>query len=277
MGEFTWVDAGAIAAIGLMAGTLGGLLGVGGSVIMIPALTAIFGPEQHLYQAAAMAVNVGVAVPAAWRHHGAGAARRDVLRAMLPAAVVAVLAGVGLSNLFQGEAAERWLKRLFALLLAYVVWVNIARLRREIAGRHHAASGETPAAAASSRPAARSASAGVGGVMGLTAGLLGVGGGAIAVPLQQIALRLPLRSCIANSAIVMVFSAAIGAVMKIATLPGHGVAPRDALLLAALLAPTAILGGRLGASLTHRLPLWQVRLAFVALMIAAALKMAGLG
>ena len=83
MGEFTWVDAGAIAAIGLMAGTLGGLLGVGGSVIMIPALTAIFGPEQHLYQAAAMAVNVGVAVPAAWRHHGAGAARRDVLRAKI--------------------------------------------------------------------------------------------------------------------------------------------------------------------------------------------------
>lgn len=272
-----------IAVTGLAAGLLGGLLGVGGSVIMIPALTALLGPEQHLYQAAAMAANVAVAIPAARRHHKAGVARMDVLRWMLPAAVLAVLLGVAASNLFEGDTAERWLKRLFALLLLYVIAMNIRKL---LAGRRRSATRGTSTADPRSDPdvaelaspgaARRSVSTAVGGVMGFVAGLLGIGGGAIAVPLQQVLLRLPLRSCIANSSIVIVFSAAIGAVFKIATLDQHGLAFGDALLLAGLLAPTALLGGRLGASLTHRLPLAWVRLAFIALMVAAAWKMSGL-
>jgi hypothetical protein len=275
-----------IVATGLTAGLLGGLLGVGGSVIMIPALTALFGPEQHLYQAAAMAANVAVAIPAARRHQRAGVVRFDVLKWMLPAAVIAVLAGVAASNLFEGETAERWLKRLFAALLLYVIVVNLRKLTRrdKRAAKSEAgvnatgvSDGEEVAKGARSTPplpAGRSSL--VGGIMGFTAGLLGIGGGAIAVPLQQVALRLPLRSCIANSATVIVFSAAIGAAFKIATLGRHGLDFTDALLLAALLAPTALLGGRLGAGLTHRLPLAWVRAAFIGLLVVAAWKMAGL-
>ena len=274
----------ALLTIGLAAGTLGGLLGVGGSVIMIPALTAVFGPEQHLYQAAAMAANVAVALPAARRHWQAGTARPDVLRWMLPAAVAAVLLGVAASNLFEGDTAERWLKRVFAALLVYVVVMNARKLWRS--GEREASSegshqdtheSENASTPRSPLPAPRFLSASVGGVMGFVAGLLGIGGGAIAVPLQQVALRLPLRSCIANSSVIIVFSAAIGGVVKIATLGRHGLEPKHALILAACLAPTALVGGRLGASLTHRLPLWQVRAAFIALMILAAWEMAGLG
>src|SRR5688500_20006522 len=39
----------------------------------------------------------------------------------------------------------------------------------------------------------------VGTAMGLVAGLAGLGGGAVAVPLQQILLKRRLRNCIANS------------------------------------------------------------------------------
>lgn len=279
-----------IALTGLAAGLLGGLLGVGGSVVMIPALTALLGPEQHLYQAAAMAANVAVAIPAARRHHRAGVARFDVLKWMLPAAVLAVLLGVAASNLFEGATAERWLKRLFALLLVYVMVVNVRKLvrsegrgagseqrgaGREVGSSDRAGSVEIASSGDSLAPL-RSRSTVVGGVMGFVAGLLGIGGGALAVPLQQVGLRLELRSCIANSSIVIVFSAAIGAVFKIATLGRHGLAFGDALLLAGLLAPTALLGGRVGASLTHRLTLGWVRVAFIGLMVAAAWKMAGL-
>ncbi len=38
-------------------GLFGGLLGLGGSTIMIPALVMVFGENQHLYQAAAMICN----------------------------------------------------------------------------------------------------------------------------------------------------------------------------------------------------------------------------
>jgi uncharacterized protein len=283
MDAVTLIEVFWIALTGLAAGLLGGLLGVGGSVIMIPALTALLGPEQHLYQAAAMAANVAVAIPAARRHHKAGVARLDVLKWMLPAAVIAVLLGVAVSNLFEGDTAERWLKRLFAALLLYVIVVNIRKL---LGGRRRAVDGDTnepdpggihtDAELRSRVGAPPGASTAVGGVMGFVAGLLGIGGGAIAVPLQQVALRLPLRSCIANSSIVIVFSAAIGAVFKIATLDQHGLAFGDALLLAGLLAPPALVGGRVGASLTHLLPLAWLRVAFIALMLAAAWKMAGL-
>jgi uncharacterized membrane protein YfcA len=116
--------------------------------------------------------------------------------------------------------------------------------------------------------------------MGTVAGLLGIGGGALAVPMQQVVLRLPLRVCIGNSTAVIVCSAGIGASVKLATLSQHGTAGRplswvDGLVLAGVLAPGALVGGRLGAVLTHRLPLRGVRAAFVVLMVVAAWRMMG--
>ena len=46
--------------------------------------------------------------------------------------------------------------------------------------------------------------------------------------------------------------------------------------LAVLLIPTAIIGGRIGASLTYRLPLKWIRVVFVVLMTVAAWRMASL-
>ena len=58
---YTLLELAAVAALGLTAGTLGGLLGVGGSVVMIPGLVWLLGApggaapgEQHAFQAAAM-------------------------------------------------------------------------------------------------------------------------------------------------------------------------------------------------------------------------------
>ena len=256
-----------IAAIGLVAGVGGGLLGIGGSIIMIPGLTLAFGYDQHLYQAAAMIANVAVSVPAALRHHRAGAMHGPTLRWMAPAAVVCVLIGVWLSNQFTGEAASLWLSRLLAVFLAYVILVNLRRLRF---GRP-----ETQAAADGlHRPRLRRGA--VGSVMGLIAGLLGIGGGAVAVPLQQVVLKLPLRSAIANSSAIICLSAAIGAVYKNATLGQHSTRPGEGLILAAILVPTAWLGGSLGASLLHRLPMGYVRVAFLVLLVVAAWKMAAL-
>ena len=59
--QFLW-----LAVIGLVAGWVGGLMGVGGSLVMIPGLTLLLGSErQHLFQATAMIVNVAVVGPAA--------------------------------------------------------------------------------------------------------------------------------------------------------------------------------------------------------------------
>jgi uncharacterized membrane protein YfcA len=257
----------AIAFIGLLAGTLGGMLGVGGSIVMIPGLTLVLGYDQHLYQAAAMIANVAVSIPAAIRHQQAGALDRPTLTWMGPAAVLAALIGVWLSNraLFAGVEGGLWLGRLLAVFLAYVIYVNVKRLRD---GRPETTNIPDHLAAARTRRT------GVGSVMGLIAGLLGVGGGAIAVPLQQVVLKLPLRSAIGNSSAIICLSAALGAIYKNATLGYHGTTPLAGLALAGLLVPTAWIGGGFGATLTHRLPMRQVRIAFVILLIVAAWKMA---
>ncbi|MEX0653541.1 MAG: sulfite exporter TauE/SafE family protein [Phycisphaeraceae bacterium] len=276
-----WLSVGsvmAIALIGLVSGLLGGMLGVGGSVVMIPAMTLVFGFNQHLYQAAAMVMNVAVSLPAVLRHRRAGALVPGALRWMLPAALACVLVGVWLSNLpvFAGAEGGLWLGRLLALFLVYVIVLNVMRLVRPGAGEAMAGARVTPVR-----------SGAIGGVMGTIAGLLGIGGGAVAVPMQQVVMRLPLRNAIANSAAIICISAGVGAIYKNATLARHvgvddgaagagGVGWQTSLLLAALLAPTAWAGGRAGASLTHRLPIRQVRLAFVGLMVVAAWRMAAL-
>ncbi len=110
----------------------------------------------------------------------------------------------------------------------------------------------------------------VGVPMGLMAGLLGIGGGALCVPLQQIVLRIPLRRAIANSAATIVSVAALGALYKNLTLPQHGVEISASLRLAATLIPTAILGSYLGSRLTHVLPRRILRIVFVVFMAAVA-------
>jgi len=272
-----------IAAIGLIAGTLGGMLGVGGSTIMIPGLTLAVGYDQHLYQAAAMIANVAVSVPAAWRHRKAGAIVPQALRWMLPAALVAILLGVAISNLsiFSGRDGGVWLGRILALFLIYVIFVNIRKLLAKPA-RPSLAAISTGDLQPTAQPAVRARPSLVcGGLMGLVAGLLGIGGGAVAGPLPQGLLKLPLRSCIANSSAVICITAGVGALYKNATLAQHAAEGQTltwqtGLLVGALLAPTAFVGGRVGASLTHRLPLGAVRAAFVLLMIVAAWKMAAL-
>lgn len=265
-----------VAAVGLAAGVLGGMLGIGGSVLMIPAMVLLFGQgtrdpgfNQHLYQAAAMIVNLFVIAPATYRHAKAGAVRTDVLKRLMPAAAAFIFLGVFAStlplfdpqNTYLGATGPQWLGRLFAAFLAYVIALNLLRFlrgRRDVEGDERLATWRIVS---------------IGAAMGFLAGLLGIGGGALAVPMQQVLLRLPLRQCIANSAAVICLTAGVGAVAKNLALP-PACDPVDALTLAALLAPTAVLGGYLGGSLTHKLPTAAVRLLFIALLATAGARMA---
>ena len=112
----------AMLCIGLFTGVVGGLLGVGGSIVMIPAMTEVLGPDQHLYQAAAMIVNFFVVVPAVYQHRKAGAIDMTTVKRLVPLALIAVVCGVALSELaiFSG-AGERYLRALFGGFLLLIV------------------------------------------------------------------------------------------------------------------------------------------------------------
>lgn len=262
---FTLAELAVIASIGLSAGVLGGMLGIGGSIIMIPALAILFrsaDPEsQHLYQGAAMAVNVAVSLPAAIRHHKAGVIRADLFRVLLPSAAVAIVLGVIVSNQVSGLT----LRRMFAVFLAYAAITELINIARRTPDNPSETARVTPVRSAS-----------IGGVMGMAAGILGIGGGVIGVPLMRFICRLPLRQCIGASSAVMCLTAIVGASLKIGTLGEHGYTASEAVILAAALAPTAIIGGRLGAGLTHKLPLNAIRAALIVLLFLASWRMASL-
>ena len=257
-----------IVSIGLATGVLGGLLGIGGSIVMIPLLALVFrdatGSMQQLFQAAAMAVNVIVSAPAAIRHHRAGAVRVDVLRVMLPVVVITIVLGVLVSNNTSGQT----LRRIFAVFLLYVSLAIIVKIFRKKFDQSGVPDRATPLRMGS-----------IGSLMGFVAGLLGIGGGVLAIPLMQTIARLPLKQCIGTSSAIMAITSIVGASFKISTL-GHveegQFSPIDALLIAAILTPTAFIGGWLGASLTHRLPLETVRGVFAAALLMAAWRMSGL-
>ncbi len=257
----------ALLLIGLLAGGAGGLLGVGGSIVMIPAMTEVLGPDQHLYQAAAMIVNFFVVVPAVVQHRRARAIELSTVRRLMPMALVAVLLGVGVSELsfFSGEGEAR-LRGLFGVFLLLMAGYDLYRLfRREGSTIDRGSIG------GGGLSWARAAAVAV--PTGLVAGLLGVGGGLLAVPLQRRILRIPIRTAIANSATIIIATSLFGAAAKnYAFVTGHG-HTLQSFLLAAVLTPTAIVGALFGSRLTHRLPLKWVKALFFALLIIAGLRL----
>ncbi|MGB2985912.1 MAG: sulfite exporter TauE/SafE family protein [Phycisphaerae bacterium] len=262
-----------LGCIGLFAGLVGGMLGVGGSIVMIPAMTELLGPNQHLYQAAAMIVNFFVVVPAVYQHRRVKAIDRAAVLRFIPLAAVSVVVGVGLSELplFAGEG-EAYLRGLFGLFLLFVAVSDLYRLFR----RPKPQPGTTCEANQGQRGAPRGQwrlAAAVAIPTGLVSGLLGVGGGILAVPLQRRFLNVPMRTAVANSATVIIATSLIGASVKnYAYLTEHEYSVRS-FVLAAVLIPTAIIGSLNGSKLTHRLPLKVVKAAFFVLLLVAAIRL----
>jgi uncharacterized membrane protein YfcA len=305
---YQWI---ALAVTGVVAGVLGGMLGIGGSIIMIPVMVVLCGIGQHLAQGAAMIVNVCVAVPSAIRHLQAGAVHGRVVAAMIPAAVVGVVGGVAVSDLgvFHG-AGEGLLTGLFGLCLFYVLYRKVVILARPAGEALYEGGG---AATISRSVVARGDDGGgdddnhdddnddrsgsddnglgddnsftagriggvpggtvVGGLAGFFGGLLGIGGGVVAVPGQQVVLHMPIRNAVANSAATMICLSIIGASYKNYLLVQGGVSLGRPVAMAAVLAPGAIVGAYIGGGLTHTVPTRYVRAVLAVVLLAAALRM----
>jgi uncharacterized membrane protein YfcA len=115
-----------IAAIGLLAGVLSGLLGVGGGVLFVPGLVFVAGLTQVDAEATSLLAIIPVALLGAWRQHGYGNLRlRDGLVIGL-LSVVGAIGGVALANVLSGRA----LRVLFALLMLSAAYQLVRGTRR---------------------------------------------------------------------------------------------------------------------------------------------------
>jgi uncharacterized membrane protein YfcA len=100
------------------AGVAGGLLGVGGGILFVPALVVFADQSQLGAEATSLVAIVLVAAVGAWRQRGYGNVRlRDGLMVGV-LSPIGVLIGVGLAN----EVPERALELSFAVLQLVFAW-----------------------------------------------------------------------------------------------------------------------------------------------------------
>jgi uncharacterized membrane protein YfcA len=260
-------------AVGLLAGVLGGLFGVGGGIIMIPAMAILlgnaYGPNSfHLYKLAAISTSIVLSLPAAVRHSREKAVVFRMLPGILPLAMLGVIVGVAVASTFVGQYTVI-LKRIFGVFLELAVAANLYQEWRALRG-------ETYFRRACPMPH-RYGLLGlvVGFPSGVIAGLLGVGGGIWAVPAQRQLLGIRIRNAIANSTVMIIFVSVVTSAAlsyAIARLPDQ-LSPLRGWWLSLWLAPGAMLGGWCGAGLTHRLPVRWLRYIFQVLLAGTGLRL----
>ena len=261
---------------GAAAGLFGSLLGLGGGILIVPILT--FGFDLPLRDA------VGVSLVSVIVTSGASAGvylERRIANLRL-GMVLELFTAIGalIGGLVAFLLDERVLAGLFAALLVYVA-VTMGRNSVGRAGPSREADGETmaasPGAAATSPFVGRlsgpdyrvrrlgfGATGSVG--AGVVSALLGIGGGAVLVPVMHLAMGVPLRVATATSNLMIGVTATASAIIYL--LRG-GIDPFVA-------GPTAIgvfLGATLGARTSHRVDVRVLRLLFLVVLIYTAFQM----
>jgi uncharacterized membrane protein YfcA len=155
--------------LGAFAGTVAGLLGVGGGLIIVPVLAIVFAQQgvsaeylMHLAVGTSLATIVPTSISSVVAHHRRGAVLWDVFRRLLPGIVVGAAAGAILAR-FLDTAVLRTAFGVFELLVAAQLALDIKPApHRELPGR----TGMTVA----------------GSVIGAVSAVLGIGGGTLTVP-----------------------------------------------------------------------------------------------
>jgi len=100
--------------LGLVAGTFSGLIGIGGAIIIIPALVLLFGLSQHTAQGTTLALMVPpIGLLAAWTYYKYGFVDLKVAGLICLGFFVGGLVGAR----FATEISEQFLRRLFGVVL----------------------------------------------------------------------------------------------------------------------------------------------------------------
>ncbi len=113
-------------AIGLAAGIVAGLLGVGGGVLFVPGLVLLLGLGQHQAEATSLLAIVPVAIVGTYTQDRYGNVRRADALLLGVLSLAGAVAGVALANALSGAV----LRDAFAVLLVIVAAQLVRRVLR---------------------------------------------------------------------------------------------------------------------------------------------------
>ena len=249
---------------GAVAGTLAGLLGIGGGVIIVPIVTLLFeghgvphGMAIKMALGTSLATIVVTAISSIYTHNRKGAVDWGLFRTMGPAVFVGSLVGAWLADIIPGDI----------LYIAFIGFLFAVSIQMAI-GR----------VSAHSTLPGRAGLAGVSTLVGIVSALMGIGGGAMHVPFLSYC-GVPVKRAIATAAAVglpLSVSATIGYI--IGGLDEAGVPPASIgyvnLPVFGGVVAASLLFAPLGATLAHKLPDLLLRRLFAVFLFVLASRMA---
>jgi hypothetical protein len=251
-------------ASGALAGTVAGLLGIGGGVIIVPTIALVFEHQgqdpaviMHVAIGTSLATIVMTSLSSIRAHQRRGAILWPVFRTITPGILLGGLLGAVVADLIPGET----LKIVFALFILVVA----AQMASGLATRPHRT---LPP------PAGMLA---VGSVIGGISALMGVGGGSMSVPFLTWC-NVGVRNAVATSAAIGLPIALAGTAGSV--ISGWGAPGRPELSLGYVNLP-AFLGivvastatAPLGAWLAHRVPELLLKRIFAVLLTVISLRL----
>ncbi|MBP0465006.1 sulfite exporter TauE/SafE family protein [Roseomonas sp. PWR1] len=267
LNDTTWLIAlaAAMAATGLVSGTLAGLLGVGGGIVIVPLLFNVFpffGIPESIQMKVAVATSLATIIPtsiqSARKHHAKGAMDMALLRSIWPAMLAGVLLGTFLAVHVRGEG----LTAVFAMV-ALLVALNMG-----FTGVDFKITDSVP-----DGPPRQALGIGIGSV----SAMMGIGGGTLGVPLLSM-FGYPIRQAVATASafgLIISIPATIGFVWggwNDPLTPPFSLGYVN-LLGVALIAPASILATPWGVHLAHTIPPLWLKRAFAVFLFATSIRM----
>jgi uncharacterized membrane protein YfcA len=253
--------------IGVAAGFLGSMLGIGGGVLLIPLLTIVIGVPIKTAIGASIVSVIATSSAAGAVYVGKGLTHTRLSMVLEIATTTGALVG-GITAVL---VAPRVLEGLFSIVLIYVIY-SMTRLPRE---EQHAAptglmdttfqdpvTGQTVAYGVRNLPAGLGASF----LAGNVSGLLGIGGGIIKVPIMALVMGMPLKAAIATSNFMIGVTASTSAIIY------YGLGYIDPQVAV----PTALgilVGAQAGSRFGTRLRTLVLKRVFIGLLLVFAVQM----
>lgn len=253
-----------LCSIGLIAGLLAGMMGIGGGIVLVPGLyysfTALgYDPDimMHMAVGTSLMIMVPTALSSARAHWQKNAVRTDLVRSIGPGILTGVVIGTGFAAMISGEG----LKLFFAIaiaVLAFFMFLEPGRLKllREMPS-------------AMWRYVA-------GTVIGTVSCMMGIGGAVMNVPFMRMG-QVPIHSAVGTAAALGLFVSIPGVIGF--SLIGHGIEGRPPFSLgyahipaSVIIAPVSVLCAPVGAMLAHWLPVKTMQRVFALFMMIVAVQ-----
>jgi uncharacterized membrane protein YfcA len=259
------------ALTGAAAGVLAGLFGVGGGLIMVPALAFLL-PLQGVGPAVVMQVAIGTSlavisatsVSSMLAHQRRGGVLWPTFRLIAPGLALGAVGGALVAHVLSGTVLQR-IVGVGAVLVAIQMFLDLPPEKRV----GSISSDEDPIRGGRAEIDLTLFSAGA--VIGALSSLIGIGGGALTVPFLSWR-GVPMRQAVGTAAacgVPIAWAGAAGFVFAGWGVPGR---PEFSLGYVALgafagLAVASVLTAPLGARLAHRLPPRTLKRAFALLLV----------